>query len=225
MAHDYIYTNDQVIANRNEWSEQHFVYQRMRSRGEQLLHADEHIALLNAAAKRVFGCEITLTAKELQEATAKLVRYSGRRADMPHLIEVRYYDNGDYTCRINESSLYKCFSLRAVHPIGEVFASESSFGTLPTSAFQAELEFSRTALFGTFSLYCHIARGDFIYHYIINVVLMLKTEYVGIGSRELAVVFNHSIFIHSSNLSFVSVISITHLHPFVNTFFESFESC
>ncbi len=146
MAHDYIYTNDQVIANRNECSERHFVYQRMRSRGEQLLHADEHIALLNAAAKRVFGSEITLTTKELQEATAKLVRYSGRRADMPHLIEVRYYDNGDYTCRINESSLYKCFSLRAVHPIGEVFASESSFGTLPTSAFQAELEFMRAYL-------------------------------------------------------------------------------
>lgn len=159
MSHDYIYTDNQVVLNRNEWSERHFVYQRMRCCGEALPHAAEHIELLNAAAQTLFGNKSSLTIKELQEATSKLIRYSGRRPDVPHIVEVRYYDNGEYICRINESSLYKQFSLRAIRPSGEIFASENCLGTIPTSAFQSELELMRRYLTNQASGKVVVARG------------------------------------------------------------------
>lgn len=146
MARDYIYIDGQITQNQGEWSDECFVYQRMRTFGEDLQHTSEHIGLLNEASQVLFGSQLSPTAKELQQAVAKLIRYSGRRPDMPHIVEIRLYDEGRFTCRTNETSLYKKFSLRAVHPNGVAYTSQNCFGTLPTSAFQSELNLMRSHL-------------------------------------------------------------------------------
>lgn len=93
-----------------------FVWQRMRTKGLELLRATQHIERLNRSALSLFGISTTLSTKELQDICRRLLIRGNYSSTATHIVELRLDSVGDISLRVIETSLYKDFALRVVRP-------------------------------------------------------------------------------------------------------------
>lgn len=110
-----------------------YIYQRMRTKGHQIPHISEHLELVNYAHNILFGAPTPLTAEQINNDCATLLKRGGYAESSTHIVELRYDGCQNYSLRVLETSLYKHFAVRAVRPNAHLFSISNLEIHLPTS--------------------------------------------------------------------------------------------
>lgn len=110
-----------------------YLYQTLHVRRGEALRVDEHLALIDRAARRWFGLPAGFTGAELRAAIGELVRTFRYPATVSSFVRLRLYESGLPLLLPGGVSFYDGYALRSVFPAAAAVVYDLPYGGDPLS--------------------------------------------------------------------------------------------
>lgn len=120
-----------------------YVYQSIHTLSHKARHAADHLKILNASAKRLFGVECALSRRELEQQISSLLEANHCTRHSSVEVILKLYHSAEYSLEVGEESIYCGYVVRSLRPETSVICSTAPLADYPTSAMVATRQLMR----------------------------------------------------------------------------------
>ena len=114
-----------------------YIYQDIHTLAHQPRLTTQHLQIIDHAASALFGIEVWLGIKEVEEDVATLLQHNHTTRNTSVRVRLKIYASGDYTLEQDVSSIYRGYTMRSLRVNASFIAAVAPLNHYPTSAMLA----------------------------------------------------------------------------------------